>query len=199
MSPTDDRRIGEVVQARTAGFVGQCYQLNDSPDFGCIVRVSDGRVDIFGIVSDVTTASLDAGRRVSARGADEATEEDLFTNNPEIGMLLKTEFTAITVGFRDGVSVAQRLPSAPPRLHGFIYHCEENDLRAFGARLEFLGPLLNAGTSSTADELIGATLRCVGSVQTDPRAFLVAAGKRLAVLLENDMRRLATILRSAQA
>ena len=199
MNPTDDRRIGEVVQARTADFVGQCYRLNDSPDFGCIVRVSDGRVDIFGIVSDVTTGSLDAGRRVSARGAVETSEEDLFANNPEIDMLLKTKFTAITVGFRDGDSVAQRLPSTPPRLHGFIYHCAESDLRSFGARLEFLGPLLNVGTSSTVDELIGATLRRIGSVQTDPRAFLVAAGKRLAILLENDMRRLSTILRSAQA
>ena len=199
MTLVDKRRLGEVVQARTADFVGHCYQLDGAPAFGSLVKASDGRTDIFGIVSDVTTGSMDTGRRVSARGVDEATEEDLFTNNPEISMLLKTEFTAITVGFRDGSTIAQRLPATPPRLHGFVFRGDDRDLRLIGAQLDFLGPLLNGGTVSTVDELIGATLRQIGSAQVDPRAFLVAAGKRLAILLENDMRRLATIVRSAQA
>src|SRR5262245_31672281 len=112
------RRVGEVVEARTAELVAQAYQLDGAPAFGSLVRVGDGQTHVYGFVCQVTSGSLDAGRRVSARGGDEPDEQALFDNNPELGQLLRTEFSALIAGFRESDRVVQRLPPHPPRLHG---------------------------------------------------------------------------------
>jgi hypothetical protein len=192
-----ETRVGEVVEAKTAEFTAQCYRLNGAPPFGSLVRASDGSVDIYGLVSEVSSGSLDAGRRVSARGSDEPSEEALFEHNPELSALLRTELLAITVGYRDGDRLVQRLPAHPPRLHGFVQRCDAAEVRRFGERLDFLTTLLG-GRGPSADELVAAALRQLAAAQPDPRAYLVAAGKRLAVLLGSDVHRLGTILRAAQ-
>jgi hypothetical protein len=191
-------RVGEVVEARTAEFVAHAYDLDGAPAFGSLVRVGDGRGDVYGFVCQVSSGSLDAGRRVSARGRGEASEDALFENNPELSSLLRTEFSAIVAGFRDADQVVQRLPSQPPRLHGFVHRCDDAELRRFGQRLDFLGTLVNATTRCPVEELVGAALRHAAAVQPDPRAYLIAAGKRLTTLLASDVRRLSTILRCAQ-
>jgi hypothetical protein len=191
-------RVGEVVEARTAQFTAQCYRLDGAPPFGSLVRASDGRVDIYGLVYEVTSGSLDAGRRVSARGADEPNEDALFEHNPELAALLRTELAALVVGYREADRIVQRLPAHPPRLHGFVHRCDPAEVRAFGQRLDFLTALL-AGGSGPTDELVAAALRQLAAVQGDERAYLVAAGKRLATLLGGDVKRLGAILRAAQA
>lgn len=193
-----DARVGEVVEAKTAEFTAQCYRLNGAPPFGSLVRASDGSVEIYGLVCEVSSGSLDAGRRVSARGSDEPSEDALFEHNPELGALLRTELLALTVGYRDRDRLVQRLPAHPPRLHGFVHRCDASELRRFGERLDFLTTLLG-GRGGAADELVAAALRQLAVVQPEPRAYLVAAGKRLAVLLGSDVHRLGTILRAAQA
>jgi len=197
--PEGVTRVGEVVEARTAEFTAQCYRLDGAPPFGALVRVGDGRIHIYGLVCEVSSGSLDAGRRVAARGGDELTEEALFENNPELSALLRTELLAVIVGYREGDRIVHRLPSNPPRLHGFVHRCDEAELRAFGERLDFLSTLLGARAGSAIDELVAAALRQLAAVREDGREYLVAAGKRLALLLGSDLRRLGTILRAAQA
>lgn len=197
--PEGGTRVGEVVEARTAEFTAQCYRLDGAPPFGSLVRVGDGRIHIYGLVCEVSSGSLDAGRRVAARGGDEPTEESLFENNPELSALLRTELLAVIVGYREGDRIVHRLPSNPPRLHGFVHRCDEAELRAFGERLDFLSTLLGARAGSAIDELVAAALRQLAAVREDSREYLVAAGKRLALLLGSDLRRLGTILRSVQA
>jgi hypothetical protein len=191
-------RVGEVVEARTADFVAQAYTLDGGPPFGSLVRVGDGEGDVYGFVCQVSSGSLDAGRKVSARGQEEPDEHALFQNNPELDALLRTEFAALVAGFRVGDRVVQRLPAHPPRLHGFVYRCDDDELRRFAERHDFLGTLLGAQTRCPIDELVGAALRHAAAVQHDPRSYLVAAGKRLTTLLSSDVRRLSTILRCAQ-
>lgn len=191
-------RVGEIVEARTAEFLAQAYDLDGAPPFGSLVRVGDGQGDIYGFVCQVSSGSLDAGRRVAARGREEPDEAALFRNNPELSSLLRTEFSAIVAGFRDGGRVVQRLPAQPPRLHGFVHRCDDDELRLFGQRLEFLGTLLGTTARCPIDELVGAALRQAAAVQPDPHAYLVAAGKKLTTLLASDVRRLTTILRVAQ-
>jgi hypothetical protein len=110
---------------------------------------------------------------------------------------LRTELAALVVGYREAGRIVQRLPPHPPRLHGFVHRCDPAELRDFGQRLDFLTTLLAA--SGTTDELIAATLRQLAAVRGDEREYLVAAGKRLALLLGGDVQRLGAILRAAQA
>lgn len=192
-------RLGEVIAAQTAEFTAQSYLLEGAPPFGALVRASDGRVDIYGFVCGVSTGSIDAGRRVAARGAGEPNEASLFENNPELGILLRTEFRVAAAGFREDGRVRHRLPPHPPRLHGFVHTCDALERRAFGDRLDYLQTLVAATTAGPADELIGAAIQQLAAASDDPHAYLAAAGKRLASLLGGDLRRLSAILWAARA
>ncbi|MDP6824748.1 MAG: hypothetical protein QGI95_01275 [Dehalococcoidales bacterium] len=54
--------------------------------------------------------------------------------------------------------------------------------------------LINTNLPTSVDELIAAALRQTGQAHEDPRAFLVAAGKELAVLLSGQFNQLKAIL-----
>ena len=137
---------------------------------------------------------MDTGRKPIARGKDEATEEAVYMNSPQLTSLLRSEFTAAAVGFKDGDKVYQYLPPRPPKLHSFIYLCEAEEIKEFSRNIGFLNILLNAALPVLPEEIIAAALRQMATAQDDPRAFLVAAGKELANLLSNDFVRLRNIL-----
>ncbi|UCC60267.1 MAG: hypothetical protein JSV02_00115 [Dehalococcoidia bacterium] len=187
-------RIGEVIEASTGSFVAECYDLHSPPPLGSLVRTSDSEVDIFGVVCHASTESIDPGRRPVARGRDEHDEENIYRQHPQLSRLLRTTFETLAVGHRQGDNIYRYLPPRPPRVHGFVYLCEPDDVRRFTASLDFLTILLGA-KEVTADEVISACLRLASCAYDDSRAFLVGAGKELAILLSSDLNRLNSVLR----
>jgi hypothetical protein len=161
-------KIGEIIEAATGGFTAQCYELHSPPPFGGLVRVSEGDIDIYAAVADAATTSIEPGRRPIARGGGEEAEGDVFSANPQLEKLLRTDFRA-------------------------VYICEPEQTAEFTRSLDYLGLLVNAGERS--DELIAASLRGAAAANREPREFLVSAGKELAVLLSDDTHRLNSILR----
>ncbi|MCL5961761.1 MAG: hypothetical protein M1358_21015 [Chloroflexi bacterium] len=188
-------KIGEVVEAGTTEFIAQSYELHQAPPFGSFVRTSDGALDIYGVVHLAKTTGIDPGRRPLARGKDEESEEDIFRNNPELSELLRTEFTAATIGFRGSGAVLQYLPPRPPRIHGFVYECSPGEVVAFTDRLDFLQTIATSGIRGPVDELIAACIRSAAEARGGDRAFLIRAGKELAMLLGSEVGRLNGILR----
>ncbi len=86
------------------------------------------------------------------------------------------------------------LPPRPVRIHGFVYLCDDRQVREFSRRLDFLGLLLDSQSPVPAEEVIAATLRLMGDANEDRRGFLVAAGKELANLLGGEFSRLREVL-----
>ncbi|MCJ7605044.1 MAG: hypothetical protein MUO19_03300 [Dehalococcoidales bacterium] len=150
--------------------------------------------DIYGIVAGAGTSGLEPGRRPIARGEDEATEEAVYESSPQLNKLLRSEFTVVVAGHKDGSHVRQYLPPQPARIHGFVYLCQPDEMKEFGQSFGFLTILLNCNLGVAPEELIAASLRQLAPAQEDSRAFLVAAGKELAALLSADFIRLKTIL-----
>jgi hypothetical protein len=187
-------RVGEVIEASTTEFVAQCYELYQSPPLGSLVKTRDLPVELYGIVYNATTTSLDPGRRPIARGKDEASEEAIYRSSPQLLELLRSEFSALVVGHRQGEQWHQYLPPKPARIHGFVYLCPAEEVKEFGQSFSFLTLLINARLPVPTDELIAACLRQMGRTYEDPHAFLVAAGKELAVLLGSEFNRLKAIL-----
>ena len=183
-------KIAEVIEASTAQFIAQCYELYELPPLGSLVKTGD----IYGIVAGAATASLEPGRRPIARGRDEASEEAVYESSPQLLKLLRSEFAAVVVGYKDGDKVLQYLPPYPAHIHGFVYLCQHDEVQEFGRQFGFLNILINAALPIPAEELIAAALRQMGSAQDDSHAFLVAAGKELANLLSSDFIRLKNIL-----
>jgi len=198
-------KIGEVIQASTGEFTAQCYELHLPPPFGSLVKTREGEVEIYGVVSGAATTSIEPGRRPIARGRDEDDEEDIYRTSPQLARLLRTDFTALVVGHKEGGGsgggeksnkgerLHHYLPPRPARIHGFVYLCDPEEAAQFSQSLDFLSILVGAGVQ--ADELIAASLRHAASAHKDPGDFLTRAGKELAVLLGGDTNRLNTILR----
>lgn len=186
MSP----KIAEVIEADTASFIAQCYELYELPPLGALVKTGD----IYGIVCHAETAGMEPGRKPIARGRDEASEAAVYESSPQLLKLLRSEFTAAAVGYQDGNKIYQYLPPQPARIHGFIYLCQPDEVKEFSKNFGFLNILINAALTAPTEELIAAALRQMSGVQEDSHAFLVAAGKELANLLSNDFIKLKNIL-----
>ena len=188
------QRVGEVIEASTTDFVAQCYELYQSPPLGSLVKTTDLPVQLYGIVYNATTASLESGRRPIARGKDEASEEEIYRSSPQLLKLLRTEFSALVVGYRENEKLYRYLPPKPARIHGFVYLCSPDEVREFSQSFDFLNILINAHLPVSMEELIAASLRQMSQVYEDRQKFLVVVGKELAVLLGGEFNRLKAIL-----
>ena len=194
MKVNEGQRVGEVIEASTTDFVAQCYELYQSPPLGSLVRTRDELVELYGIVYNAATTSFEPGRRPIARGKDEATEEAIYRSSPQLLKLLRSEFGALVVGHRQGDKLYHYLPPKPARIHGFVYLCPAEEVKEFSQSFGFLNILINTHLPVSTDELIAACLRQMSQVYEDRHAFLVAAGKELAILLSGQLNQLKAIL-----
>jgi hypothetical protein len=187
-------KIAEVIESTTAGFIAEAYELYDLPSFGSLVKIIEPPAEIYGIVCQAGTTSIESGRRPIARGKDEASEEAIYQTSPQLMKLLRSEFTVLVVGYaRDG-KIYQYLPPKPMHIHAFVHLCNGDEVKQFSQSFDFLSLLVAANTQVPVEELIAAVLREMSRVQDDPRAFLITAGKSLTVLLGGDYQRLRAIL-----
>ncbi|MDE2837537.1 MAG: hypothetical protein OXL97_08525 [Chloroflexota bacterium] len=184
-------KFGEVVEASVDRVVGQCHTLYGAPPLGTLVRVGSS---LFAVVDGVSTAALDPGRRVIARGAELASESDVYAENPQLERLLRTDVTLTVVGHEEGGRFFQHLPPLPPRIHTFLYACSGAEVRAFMERSDWTALVL-ASALPTADDVLAAALREAAPEFDDPRAFLVQACRAIAAQLPTDAARLAAIMR----
>jgi len=187
-------RVGEVIEASTTAFVAQCYELYQSPPLGSLVKTKDSPRELYGFVYYATTTSLEPGRRPIARGKDEASEEAIYQSSPQLSQLLKSEFSTLVVGYRENEIWHHYLPPKPARIHGFVHLCPDGEVREFSQSLSFLNLLVNTSLPLPTDEIVAACLRQMSQAHEDPRAFLVAAGKELALLLSSDFNQLKAVL-----
>ena len=194
MNTDEVQRVGEVIEAGTTEFTAQCYELYQSPPLGSLVKTKDSSAESYAIVYHATTTSLEPGRRPIARGKDEATEEAIYQSSPQLLKLLRSEFTALVVGHRQGDKLYHYLPPQPARIHSFVYQCPPEEVKEFSQSFTFLNLLLRASLPVSPDELIAACLRQMSRAHEDPDAFLVVAGKELAILLSSDFKQLKAIL-----
>ena len=188
-------KIGEIIEASTGEFTAQCYELHQPPPLGSLVRTAEGEVEIYAVVCDASTTGIEPGRRPIARGREEAEEEDIFRSSPQLQKLLRTDFSALVVGHKQGENMHHFLPPRPARVHGFVYLCHDEEVETFSQSFDFLSILVNVGGQGPADEVIAACLRHAAQARSNSRDFLVKAGKELAVLLGAEPNRFNAILR----
>ena len=150
---------------------------------------------LYALVCASSTGSADLGRRASAYGLE---EDALAREQPQIFDLLATEFVAVPFGYMINGRVRPGLPPFPPRLHAFVEACNCDETHALSETPDFVRQLLSTSAEVPPDELLTACLSHVYECRDRDFAFLVRAGKQLAVLLRDDPERLAAILRKLQ-
>ena len=191
-NPMMERRVGEVVESTSTSFVAQCYQLEDAPALGGLVRTDSP--DIYGVVGVVTTEPLDSARPVLARGEDAVSEEDVIRDNPQLARLLTSRFQVFIAGHVEDGITHQYLPPRPPKVHSFVYACDREEVALFTGQLDLLRLLLNSG-ANLSDEIVGACIRQATPSHDHPAEFLAHACRTLAGELSADVARLNSILR----
>ncbi|PZC46309.1 MAG: hypothetical protein C1O27_001886 [Chloroflexi bacterium] len=185
-------RVGEVVEASTDSFVAQAYRLYEAPPLGALVRTGSD-TPTFGVICYTTTRGVDPNRRPIARGEHLADEASVYQENPQLELLLKTEFNVVIIGHEESGSVRHYLPPGPPRIHAFVHQCTDEEVRKFTQDLGFLELLLNSRNAS--DDATSALVRQAALCHEDSQIFLVRAGKELAMLLQGQGMRLNGVLR----
>jgi hypothetical protein len=188
------QKIAEIVEASTTEFTAQCYELYQFPPLGALVKTVEGTVEIYGITCNATTSGIEPGRRPVARGKNETTEEGVYSSNPQLTKLLRSEFNALVVGYRQEDKMYHYLPPNPARIHSFVFVCSPEEIRDFSRSFAFLNVLLNTRMPIPIEEVTGSALSQFSQAHEDSRGFLVAAGRELAVILGDDFNRLRIIL-----
>jgi len=194
LNTEEPQRVGEVITASTTDFTAQCYELYQLPPLGSLVKTGDTGLELYAVVYNATTASLEPGRRPIARGRDETSEEAIYLSNPQLEKLLRSEFSALVVGHRAGDKVHHYLPPKPARIHSFVHLCPPQQVKDFSQSLGFLNIIINTHLPLPQDELIAACLRQMSQAHEDRTTFLVSAGKHLAAMLSDDFSQLVAIL-----
>ena len=190
------RRIGEVIEASTSEFSAQCYRLYDAPAIGSLALCGE-QAQIYAIVCEATTQSIDPGRSAIPRGMDASAEAEVLSRNPQIERLLYTKFRAVIVGHREGINIRRYPPLTAPRMYSFVRECDASELLEFSSSHEYLSLLLNAPMNGQ-DHVIASFLRNAAAAHPDGHEYLVSAGKSLAAALTGQFPRLTSILRSLE-
>lgn len=186
------QRVGEVTASQSQRVEAQCYRAHAAPPLGSLVRI--GSPPVYAVVLDVRHEPLDPTRPPTPRGADLETEDEVYAANPQLSAILITRFTAAIVGYQDAAGIRAGLPSLPPDLHSFVFLCDAGDLAYFGNDFGWLRLLLDEG-SPTSDTAIANLLQQAANTRTDPRRFLLGAGKALAAELSGEPHRMRSLLR----
>ena len=187
----DDTRVGEVVEASTSRFLVQCHELYGAPPLGSLVRSEGG---VYGVVAEVTTQSLDPGRRAVAMGRGEDSAEAVYRRHPQLTRLMSTELEAVVVAHRNGEELSRFLAPTPPRIHEIVHACGGPELVEVAGDLDLL-PSLLASPAGSPDDVTAAFLRQVVQAHPDPERVRLEAGRRLAGLLPGQLHRLTGILK----
>jgi hypothetical protein len=193
--------VGEIIDTSVADFAAQACKLNEAPPFGAFVKVtlpaansSPGRT-IYAVVYAIHTGSLEPGGRPVLRGRDGMRDGAIFTANPDLEQLLRTEFSALIIGFDEGGPLRTFLPPSPPPLHWSVVTCDDGEVARLSERLDYLRTILSA-RDAPVDALLVANIRRASEASGDVQGFRVRAGRELATLLKHDYPRLTAILRA---
>ena len=196
--------MGEVVETSLTSYTAQTYRLDEPPPFGGLVRVKDraGTCEIYGVVYHIATGGIDPGRRAAARGGGQpqARDEQVYTENPQLTRLLKTEFGVLVLGCRavGANHFSYVFPDYPPPLHYGVALCGDTTLAHFTEEFSYLRTILEA-PQVPAEELVAAMLRRASRVRGGGgRPFLVESLRYLARQLKQDYDRFKIIVEKCE-
>jgi len=193
------KKTGEVISASTSEFLAQCLKpesesltLPQAPPFGSFVKVEceELKFSVLGVVYNVSTGSIDSVHHPTALNL---TRQELREQQPQIFDLLKTDFSAIIIGYKKVDKIFQYLPPQPPQIHDFVYICSKDEVKQITENLSFLRTILNAG-NVPVEELLAACLRHANIVRDFDRAFVLKSGRELSNLLKDNYDRLNSIV-----
>lgn len=187
-------RIGEIVETHSLGFTAESLELHRPPALGSLVKVADGALELYAVVSYGQTGGLEPSRRAIRRSTDEIHDSAIYDEHPELRRTLRTVFEALFVGYCEGGRLRQQLPPQPPPLHYSVQDCPLSEAARFSDRLYYLRLLLAARSEVPVAQLLTAHLSETYRARAFDDPWLQSAARELATLLKDDNRTLMSVL-----
>ncbi|ACF13204.1 conserved hypothetical protein [Chloroherpeton thalassium ATCC 35110] len=188
------QHIGEVVSSNTVSFSAVIPDSSSAQavlpvQFGDLIKVETESVFAYAVVYYIEHAPTDSHRKVFPHGR---TKDELRREMPQVFELIQTSFHALMVGYEQNNFLRQGLPPQPPGLHDFVFHTTSEEQKAFFDKgFSYLRIFMNS-KDVQPDELLVSFLRKYFSIIEKRK--LVAIGKELSYLVDDDHRRLEQIL-----
>lgn len=187
--------FAEIIESNLSQWTAQCWEWNNSPSFGSLVVTSHNSLQIFGIVYNIKTGSMDPIRQPVPY---QKTEEELKQEQPQIFEFLQTTFTCITIGYQDNNKIFYHLPDKPPKIHAFVSNATHEQYQLFFAHEQFLHLLFNLSNQIfNLDELLLAILKQLLQKKIMTPDNLNSFIETFAMLCKNDYQKLKVFLQRA--
>jgi hypothetical protein len=189
-------RLGEIIETSTSGYWVECDQVDRPPPLGAVVRVAcRNGDDVFAVVATTMTAGIDETRRAVRRGSPEVQDEAIYQRHPELGVILRTVFEAVPIGYRRDGRFRALLPPTPPPLHYSVCGASDSEIERLTRDPRYLSLLVDRNDSLIGDQLVIAHVRQVDERFAVPDdGWRERAARALADHLRGDYRRLIRIL-----
>lgn len=184
--------FAEIIESNLSLWTAQCWQWDNSPSFGSLVTTSHNSLQIFGIVHNIKTGSMDPIRQPVPY---QKTEEQLKQEQPQIFEFLQTTFTCITIGYQENNKIFYHLPDKPPKIHAFVNNATQEQYQQFFAQEQFLHLLFNLSNQIfNLDELLLAILKQLLQKKILTPETLNSFIETFAMLCKNDYQKLKIFL-----
>lgn len=192
-------RIGRVTRSSTNRFIGALrIPEPDLPTFGtyCFVEAQGGLTQIIGLIHDIRIEDDELTRQLAIQ--DELSAE-LLADNRE-NRLVPVEISALTIGYHRDDVFYYALPPQPPIPLSDIFCMDDDSIRAFTSRFDFL-PLILVNSMIPADDLIIAAIHRAAGVRSagERKPYLIEAGKLYTRLMYKDLTRIEATLARFEA
>ena len=170
----------------------QCWKWDTFPSFGSIVTIKSGLSTIFGIVHQIQMGSMDPNRHPFPY---QKTQEELMREQPQIFEFLKTTFSCITLGYKQGGKISYLLSPDPPKIHTFVANAQEDECRLFFASERYLHLLFGLSNQVfNLEELLLAMINQQVVLNVFSNEKIHAFIDTFTLLTGNDYRRLKLFL-----
>lgn len=188
MNAKSNKAFSEVIESSLTGWTAQSWHWNVFPTFGSLLTIETKKRQLFGIVCQIQTGSMDSTRSPFPY---QKTEEELMQEQPQIFEFLKTTFSCLTVGYQEGETIRYLLAPEPPQIHTFVSESTTEQCKKFFACDQYLNLLFGCASQPyNIDELLLALLRYQAVNGMLSREQLESIIQSFTLLTGNEYRRL---------
>jgi len=192
----NNNHFAEVIESSLHSWLAQSWQWDNFPTFGSLVLIEAKKRNIFGIVHQVQTGSMDPVRYPFPY---QKTEEQLRAEQPQIFEFLKTTFSCLIIGYQEKGTISYVLAPQPPKIHSFVGPAPKDLSKQFFSRETYLHLLFGlAGQLFNLDELLLALLKQQTELGILSEKKLNQFMQVYSLLTANDYRRIKLFLQRVE-
>jgi len=187
--------FAEVIECNHGSYLAQAWDIEKAPTFGSLVQVESNNKIIYGIVSSISTTSIDS---IHYPFTYKKTEEELQREQPQIFEFLKTNFNVSIIGYSENNSkIYYQIPDQTVKIHAFVKNCSIEVEQAIFSKTNFLS-ILFSNQIQNIDELLLAILNNLNNKKLISKKYIEDFCYDFSLLNGNDYKRLKIFLKRVQ-